>query len=216
MQCSTCRHEAMIFQPYSGRYLCEDHLVLDLETKAKRAIRIHRGIQPGDHIAVVITGDSAGNALLFLLLKLTINRMDILVSPFIADTSRENRAISRDPGITKIALATTLEDAAASTLATILRGDIDVTAGHTTDNIPRITPFSHIPAEEIAVYARVCGVAGEPGTTGNENDPFLYDVKSMLTGYSGRHPAAPHAIMNLSKTIAVSCRYKGPGDGNGS
>jgi hypothetical protein len=208
MQCSTCRNEAIIFQPYSGRHLCQDHLILDLETRAKRAVRMHRGMQPGDHIGVVVTGDSAGNALLFFLRKLTRNRRDIRVSGIITDMNRKNHDVTKDPGITKIAVATTLENAAASALTLILRGNIGVTTGRGPDDIPRITPFSHIPAEEIAAYARVCGVAGVAVTAGNENDPFLYDVKSMIAGYSSRHPATPHAILNLSESFAASCRER--------
>jgi tRNA(Ile)-lysidine synthase TilS/MesJ len=219
MQCSTCRQEAILFQPYSGRHLCRDHFILDLETKAKRAIRMHRGLQPKDHIAVAQTGDSADNALLFFLRKLTGKRNDIRVTPVVVDKRMDYCESIEDPGVTKIAIATTLEDAAASVLTSILRGNVETCiggspAGH---KLPLITPFSHIPAEEIAAYARLCGVERGVRPWGEECDPLFADVKGMLADYSSRHPAAPHAVVNLGESLAESgCRDVGRSACNGS
>ena len=80
MQCSKCRNEGIIFQPYSGQHLCREHFISDFEAKAKRAIRVHQWMQPGDHIAVAMSGDPADDALLFFFRKLTGNRRDIRVS----------------------------------------------------------------------------------------------------------------------------------------
>jgi tRNA(Ile)-lysidine synthase TilS/MesJ len=215
MQCSTCRHEAVIFQPYSGRYLCGDHLILDLEAKAKRAIRVHHGMQPGDHIAVILTGDSAGNALLMFLRKLTGKRKDIRVSAVFVDNGQNSSEIIPDPDITKVAVATTLEDAAASALAMILRGNLETCNGHglpALHGLSWIAPFSHIPAEEIATYARLCGVEGEQRTDGKESNPLFSEVKAMLADYSSRHPAAPHAVLTLYESLAQSCITIGEGD----
>ena len=88
MQCTVCRREAIIFQPYSGKHLCPVHFIKDVEAKAKRTIRMHRWLHPKDHIAVALSGDSVSAALLFFLSKLTGNRRDIRLS-----------AITIDPGI---------------------------------------------------------------------------------------------------------------------
>jgi tRNA(Ile)-lysidine synthase TilS/MesJ len=88
MQCDTCRREALVFQPYSGKHLCPVHFLKDFEAKAKRAIRLHGWLRPGDHIAVVLSGDASGAALLVFLVKLTANRRDIRLS-----------AIAIDPGM---------------------------------------------------------------------------------------------------------------------
>ena len=88
MQCDTCRREAIVFQPYSGKHLCPVHFLKDFEAKAKRAIRSHGWLRPGDHIAVVLSGDAAGAALLVFLVNLTADRRDIRLS-----------AISIDPGM---------------------------------------------------------------------------------------------------------------------
>ena len=209
MQCSTCKREAIIFQPYSGRHLCRDHLILDLEAKAKRTIRVHHWLHPGDHLGVALTGDSAGNALLFFLRKLTGNRKDIRVSAITPEEGTNNCDTIHDPGITKIAAATTLEDAAASALTRILRGDTGIRPGDgsfSLDNLPRITPFSHIPSGEIAAYARLCGVESGAGSQEVENDLLFIDVRNMLADYSSRHPATPHAVLNLWESLT------GPGN----
>ena len=88
MQCDACRREAEVFQPYSGKHLCPVHFFKDFEAKAKRAIRSHGWLRPGDHIAVVLPGDAAGAALLVFLANLTENRRDIRLS-----------AITIDPGM---------------------------------------------------------------------------------------------------------------------
>ncbi|MGD0534756.1 MAG: tRNA(Ile)-lysidine synthase [Methanoregula sp.] len=86
MQCDACRREALIFQPYSGKHLCPMHFLKDFETKAKRTIRSHGWLRPGDHIAVVLPGDAAGAALLAFLVKLTADRRDIRLSAITVDT----------------------------------------------------------------------------------------------------------------------------------
>lgn len=76
-----------MFQPYSGRHLCPVHFTRDIEAKARRTIRTHGWLRPGDHIAVVLGGDAASAGLLFFLTGLTRNRRDIRIS-----------AITIDPG----------------------------------------------------------------------------------------------------------------------
>jgi tRNA(Ile)-lysidine synthase TilS/MesJ len=86
MQCDACRHEAVVFQPYSGKHLCPAHFLKDFEAKAKRTIRLHGWLRPGDHIAVALSGDAIGTALLAFLVKLTTNRRDIRLSAITIDT----------------------------------------------------------------------------------------------------------------------------------
>ena len=86
MQCSACRREAVVFQPYSGKYLCPVHFTRDLEAKAKRTIRTRGWLRPGDHLAVVLGGDAASAGLLFFLSGLTKNRRDVRLSAITIDT----------------------------------------------------------------------------------------------------------------------------------
>ena len=80
MQCSKCRRDAVVFQSYSGLHLCDRHLIADVEAKAKKIIRAQGWLRPGDHIAVLLSGDKSSSALLFFLKKLTVQRRDIRVS----------------------------------------------------------------------------------------------------------------------------------------
>ncbi len=214
MQCSKCKNEGVVFQPYSGQHLCRDHFIADVEAKAKRAIRINQWMHPEDHIGVVVQGDPAGNALLFFLTKLTGNRKDIRVSEM---TGTEDLLLLKErahnAGITRIARATTLEDAAASVLTGILRGEADNCFPDTygiQGGIQVITPFGHIPAGEIALYAQIHGLDGGMGVFMEETGSLDMDVKAMLAEYSRRHPAAPHAVLNLCEALAAVRR---PEDG---
>jgi hypothetical protein len=210
MQCSKCRNESIVYQPYSGQHLCRDHFIDDLEAKAKRAIRVHQWMRPGDVIGVPRTDDVAAEALLFFLLKLTANRRDIRVLAIpVSGKSAGYHGVAGTPGMTKIASATTLEDVAASALAKILQGNIGrcVSPGNgDSGTLPRVTPFSHIPADEVATYARICGISAESSSPSQENDPLYREVAGMLLDYSRRHPAAPHAILNLCESLSRTCR----------
>ena len=96
MQCSRCRNQAIISQPYSGLHLCRQHFVADFEAKAKRAIRTHRGMETHDHIAVGLSGGVASSALLFFLKALTSERRDITLSAIAVD---EGIFGYRDPSV---------------------------------------------------------------------------------------------------------------------
>ncbi|NYT07388.1 MAG: TIGR00269 family protein [Methanomicrobiales archaeon] len=85
MPCSKCRRPAIIFQRYSGLHLCRSHFVADFESKAKRAIRQHRWITPGDRIGVAMSGGKDSSALLHFLVKLLGKRHDISLVAFTID-----------------------------------------------------------------------------------------------------------------------------------
>jgi tRNA(Ile)-lysidine synthase TilS/MesJ len=204
MQCSKCKQEAIHFQPYSGQYLCREHLVADIESKAKRTIRQHNGMRPGDDIAVILRGDAADMALLFFLQKLTGKRRDIRVSGIPAGRHGIPLADAKNAGATRIALATTLEDAAAAILAGILQGNPETCISQgpgDTEMLPVITPFCHIPYREIALYAQVCGLGGSSIPATGECETLYTDVKRLLGDYTRLHPAAPHAILNLCELV---------------
>lgn len=92
MQCSKCKNESVVWQGYSGQHLCRQHFILDLEAKAKRAIRAHQWLCHNDHIGVAITGESGGYALLIFLKKLTAKRRDIRLSAIVIDTGMSGSA----------------------------------------------------------------------------------------------------------------------------
>jgi tRNA(Ile)-lysidine synthase TilS/MesJ len=80
MQCSRCHRDAIVFQPYSGLHLCDQHLIADVEAKARKMIRAQGWLRPGDHIAVLLSGDQSSSALLYFLKQLTAQRRDIRIS----------------------------------------------------------------------------------------------------------------------------------------
>ncbi len=86
MQCSKCRNDSIIHQPYSGQYLCPDHFIESIEKRAKWVIRRNQWVRPGDHIVVALSGDRCSSALLFFLKNLTQNRHNIKVSAVFLDT----------------------------------------------------------------------------------------------------------------------------------
>jgi len=96
MQCSKCHRDAIVFQPYSGMHLCGQHLVADVEAKAKKMIRAQGWLRPGDHIAVLLSGDPGSSALLYFLKHLTAQRHDIRISAItVADGTGAGCDISR-------------------------------------------------------------------------------------------------------------------------
>jgi tRNA(Ile)-lysidine synthase TilS/MesJ len=205
MQCSKCRDKGIIFQPYSGKHLCHEHFIMDFEAKAKRVIREYRWIRPQDTIAIPISGEPSDNALLFFIRKLIANRRDIRVVEIPATEERSGAlSVAQSAGATKIALSTPLEDAAVSILTTILKGDMGTLFTEGTESeghLPLIIPFCHIPAAEIALYARIHGLAVGGRSRSPDNHPLDRDVKDMLINYSIRHPAAPHAVLNLGESL---------------
>jgi uncharacterized protein (TIGR00269 family) len=94
MKCDRCPRDAVIYQQYSGMHLCEDHFTADLEAKAKRDIRKHRWVAPGDRIAVALSGGKDSSALLYFLQKLLGRRRDI---DLFAITVDEGICSYRDP-----------------------------------------------------------------------------------------------------------------------
>lgn len=205
MQCSKCKQEAIHFQPYSGQFLCRQHLVADIESKAKRTIRQHNGMCTGDHIAVIHTGDPAERALLFFLHKLIDKRRDIRLSVIVSEAHGSFGSLAGRAGATRIMLATTLEDCSAAILTEILRGEPmtrDRRSQEETGLLPVIAPFCHIPSCEIAIYSRIHELGESSVPAARENDPLYEDVKGLLAAYAQRHPAAPHAILNLGEMLA--------------
>ncbi|MDD4254915.1 MAG: tRNA(Ile)-lysidine synthase [Methanofollis sp.] len=232
MKCSKCRRDAVIFQRYSGLRLCRDHFIADVEAKAKREIRRQRWLATGDVIAVLLRGDPASAALLGFLVKVFGGRPDISVLALVTDGGddtarqaagdlgvpchemtggRDPETVAQNLGATKIAIGTVLDDIALDVLVTVLEGGADRLAGTRETGqsaIPRIAPFSAIPAEEVALYARLtlehAAEAPAPAAGGLRDD-----TRALLDDYTGRHPATKFALKNLRDELAAICRDSG-------
>ncbi len=260
MQCDKCRKEAIIFQRYSGKHLCREHFLADVEAKAKRVIRSHQWLRPGDHIAVALSGDKKSSALLFFLKKLTVKRRDIRLSAISIDEgigghrdssraaevakrletechtgsfrgvfgatmdtlAKKNGSypactrcrtlrdtllvkIASEQGATRIAKGLSLDEKALSAVESMLQGDTEqliTSFQEVNDGISWIYPFSHVPSDEVDLYADLQGV-GYPSTGCPYGEaPFHQDVKTMLEEYTASHPAARYAVVNLAEMLA--------------
>lgn len=93
--CDKCGRPPVLFQRYSGRHLCGEHFVRDLETRAKRTIRERGWLRPGDRIGVALSGGKDSSALLCFLSGLVSRRRDL---DLLAITVDEGIAGYRDPG----------------------------------------------------------------------------------------------------------------------
>ncbi|NYT06544.1 MAG: adenine nucleotide alpha hydrolase family protein, partial [Methanomicrobiales archaeon] len=114
MKCSKCNRDAIIFQRYSGRHLCRQHFVADVEGRAKKTIRKHRWIASGDHIAVALSGGKDSTALLYFLVTHFSERRDLTISAITID---EGISGYRNPGeVQRIAASMGVECRTASFL----------------------------------------------------------------------------------------------------
>jgi hypothetical protein len=230
MQCDKCRNDAVFFQSYSGRHLCDRHLALDIETRAKRSIRLHHWMRPGDHIAVVVSGDRHSAALLCFLKVLTADRRDIRLSAvpaggentgtrggsFAAEVAESLRipCIGMPPpncsgtlapgGVTKIALAISLDDMAQGVLEQFLFGSVGrlMHSPPDTGRIPVIYPFIAVPAEELDMYWRIRGTGMElpPGRPGGS--ALARETRAQFEDYYRRHPATKYALLHIAEALS--------------
>jgi tRNA(Ile)-lysidine synthase TilS/MesJ len=231
MRCDKCRDESVIFQPYSSRYLCGRHLALDIEARAKRSIRSHRWMRPGDHIAVLVSGDRKSAALLCFLQKLTADRRDIHLSAVLSGgdvAGKDGRLAAMKvaeslripciemplPGgsgtaardmITKIALAVSLDDIAHGVLGEFLFGN----AGRLVhpppdgpDRIPVICPFIAVPSHELDLYWEIGGTGINLQPCTPGRDTSSQETGALLKDYCRRHPATKYALLHLAEQLS--------------
>lgn len=230
MQCDKCRNKAVFFQPSSGRHLCGKHLAADIEARAKRAIRSHRWMETGDHIAVVLSGDKKSAALVLFLQRLIAGRRDIRLSAVPAGNAgdagsrsaalqvaeslgvpciRMKRLRSSGPAgknrVTKLASAFTLDDISREVLVRFLSGDVERLVHPLKDNtggIPVICPFITIPSEELEIYWNREGTKTDLVSSTPVKDPLSRDVDNLLDSYHHDHPATRFALMNLAEDLS--------------
>ena len=231
MRCDKCKNEAIFFQAYSGRHLCGRHLALDIEVRAKRSIRSHRWMQPGDHIAVLVSGDRKSAALLYFLKKLTADRRDIRLSAVPAPKrdatpGGESAAIAvaeslgircigmplpgtgaaANGNVTRIARAVALDDIAQDVLEQFLFGNADRLihpVPHDGDSLPVICPFITIPSGELELYGEIAGEEEEPGFPPGTTprESTPSDIAVLFQDYYQRHPATKFALLHLAEQI---------------
>jgi tRNA(Ile)-lysidine synthase TilS/MesJ len=231
MRCTRCNNEAVFFQSYSGRHLCGRHLALDIEARAKRSIRSHHWMSPHDHIAVVVSGDLKSAALSCFLKKLVADRRDIRLSVLPScgkgpgDGARsaalkiaellgipciEMPLFSRlgEPGcsgVTKIALAVSLDDVAQGVLGQFLFGSAERLFSPPQpdqDLIPVICPFITIPSDELDIYGEYWDTGISPPSGTSSADTLRQETENLLEEFSRRHPATKYALLHLAEELS--------------
>jgi len=209
MKCIRCGRAAVIYQRYSGRHLCAEHLIADIESRAKRVIRQNQWLVRGDRIGGV-SGLPGSAPLGMFLDHLVAERHDISIVRICppqssGDTSRvawyqRLSQMLSESGVTRIALSDCADDLAELTLYQVFTGDTDglLSSGIPGLTLPYIQPFREIPAEELRIYyLHQPGVLTD-GTT--DYPPIVYrdriwtDIHSLLEYFSSHHPSASHAL----------------------
>lgn len=207
MKCSRCNLQAVLYQQYSGRHLCIEHLIADIEARAKRTIRQNNWLERGCRIGIV-TGLPHSSALQIFLTHLTEKRNDIslILIEIPSLTSDREAQISgvyeylAKSGVTCIALPDCAEDIAVEVLSALFRGSLRSLLSSDYSDIPMkiMTPFREIPKKELVLYAEYHRGTGDElenhELAGIQRDPFNQEVLSLLEQYSQTHPSAPHAL----------------------
>ena len=219
-RCSRCRRTAVAHQPYSGRALCAEHLVRDVESRAKRTLRQQAGLRHGDRVGVLAPGGPYGEALLVFFSRQFAARRDLALvalvpggaPPPALPEGLEAAAIGdEDPygaarrlGCSLLALPATLEERAADVLGAVLAGRPAALAGPAArGGLRAVRPFEHIPGLELRLYlAALTGAPPAPEPLSSAG-PFEVFVEDELARHTAGHPSAPFALVRLADTLAT-------------
>jgi uncharacterized protein (TIGR00269 family) len=116
--------------------------------------------------------------------------------------------IALERGVTKIAVGSTLDDAARLVLNHMLRGNPDsIICRERTgrEKIPLIQPFIAVPKTEISLYADLHIKEYNQSRCPYTNNHFEEDVDAMLNEFANHHPATKYALLSLKKSLARAC-----------
>ena len=175
MECSKCRSEAVVTQPYSGLSLCMRHLISDIESKAKKEIRKKGGLASSERIFLAGDDDYRLFALRIFVSSLFLKRTDIV---FVKTAEEATTVFSSE----------TLDDAACGLLDAVLAGR---TAEYLNPKEKRIiAPLSVIPSDEVYLYAEAHNWKGE--------GPVQTDTKAFLDSFSKGRPGTKYALKNTA------------------
>ncbi|NLV28191.1 MAG: hypothetical protein GXY48_13695 [Methanomicrobiales archaeon] len=212
--CFRCSEPSVLYQQYSGRYLCAKHLSEDIITRAKRTIRLQGGIGKKNKIALIPGGP--GFLPLLAILGLIIDQrpgMEIVILQSGNDVDTGSAAchilpemiqisivpvkqkscikVAEHYGADRIFCSSCLEEAAADVLSCVLSGNISGIIQKPDDNgMVIIKPLCEIPHSEIAIFTRFFNLqSNDAGLSGNG------DVLQFLSDLSRSHPSVPFSLL---------------------
>ncbi|PKL59871.1 MAG: hypothetical protein CVV33_05630 [Methanomicrobiales archaeon HGW-Methanomicrobiales-4] len=209
MKCFRCGKSSVLYQRYSGRHLCAEHLCADIESRAKRVIRQNQWLISGDRIGVV-SGLPGSDALYVFLEHLVSRRTDIsVVRVFLPQFEGAIGSLSwyqtlsqkmSESGVTRVALTDCAEDLAEHTLFQIISGDADALLSSDISclALPYMQPFREIPAGELLVYTRYNNGAMTEDTNNihshMSNSAISSSIHILIRDFSSHHPSVSHAL----------------------
>ncbi len=115
-KCSFCPCPAVYHDRKSGRHLCRDHFIADIEARVAETIRSRNMIMPGDHVGVGLSGGKDSTALLMILarllpsfdgVRLTAVTIDEGIHGYREDTIRSADQLVRKYGIDQVSVSFT-------------------------------------------------------------------------------------------------------------
>ena len=103
--CSLCDSPAVYHDRVTGRHLCRDHFIADVEARVAETIRSRRLIKPGDHVAVGLSGGKDSTALLMILARVLLGIGNVSLTAVTVDEGihgyREDTVKSADELVKK-------------------------------------------------------------------------------------------------------------------
>ena len=117
-------------------------------------------------------------------------------------------AAAREHGVTKIATAHSLDDEACAVLMSVMRGEPEEILACSPDiprkSLPMIHPFIPVSDNDIRRYASLRGIGctpPNPPRSAERGTGFSASIRTMLDGYTSRHPATKYSLMHLGENI---------------
>lgn len=103
--CSLCSGQAVYHDRITGRYLCRDHFIANIEARVAETIRSRKMILPGDHVGIGLSGGKDSTALLMILSRLLPSWDDVRLTAVTVDEGidgyRKDTLRSADDLVTK-------------------------------------------------------------------------------------------------------------------
>lgn len=205
---------AVLYQSYSGRHLCADHLCDDIFSRAKRVIRQNHWLVRGDRIGFF--DDLRGSGPLSVFLENLLNkRSDVdLIRLNIPDsgtlkefvTSQALSEIAVKAGVTRIALSDTAEDVAVRTLDALFIDQVEILlkGQYSGMSVPVMLPFREIPGKELQLFSDHYGVSTQGLDYSEHHQTSLKKpLHMLLEEFTANHPSAPHALRRYHDNLLL-------------